>query len=285
MSAPVTRMAGAVTVALVALALPGAAGAQRGPGEGFTGTPIVGGGSFNTAPLIEPGRYTDTVVSKETNFYRVRLQKGQRMEVSATVDASAVQDDISAADYDEGLDNQSYRLDLWSPIREPLVDEIEGAGGELEGDEDVGLYSGSASTRIVLGYDEVLASDYNVNKFEGPGDYYIELAALPNDIYDPPRSLAELPVEFELRLTGRAQASSSDFAESLPDAPPDQGGGEPTGPREPADGNASGVLASETGSDSSSLAVIAAFAGLALLTGLGLGALAGLALRRRTAAA
>ncbi len=285
MSGPGARTAVALTVTLFALALPGAASAQRGPADGFTGKPIVGGGSFNTAPLIEPGRYTDTVVSKETNFYRVRLQKGQRMEVDATVDASVIQSDIFAADYDEGLDNQTYRLDLWSPIREPLVDEIEGAGAALEGDENVGLYSGSARTRIVLGYEEVLASDYNVGKFEGPGDYYIELAALPNDIFDPPRSLAELPVEFELRVTGQPQASSADFAESLPDAPPEQGSGGPTGPREPADGDPSGVLATDTGRDSSSLALIAAFAGLALLTGLALGALAGLAMRRRTAAA
>jgi Ca-activated chloride channel family protein len=268
--------------AVAALALPAGAAGQEA--SEFTGEPIVGGGSFNDAPRVEPGTYTDTVVSGETNFYRVALLRGQRLEASATVDASALQRDSSEPDYDEGLDNQDYRLDLWSPLREPLVDENSEAGLELEGDENVGIYSGAAATRIVLGYGEVLASDFDVQKFEGPGDYYVEVAALPDDIFDRPRTRAELPVQFDIRVIGEGQPSDADFAQSLPDAPDDMGEPGPTegseAPEEPEE--ATSPLGSG-GGDSSSLAVIAVFAGFALLSGAAVGALTGLALRRRPA--
>lgn len=268
--------------AVAALALPAVATAQQQAPE-FTGEPIVGGGSFNDAPRLEPATYTDTVVSGETNFYRVALQRGQRLEASATVDASALQRDFTAPDYDEGLDNQSYRLDLWSPIREPLVDENPEAGLELEGDSDVGIYSGAARARIALGYGEVLASDFNVDKFEGPGDYYVEIAALPSDIYERPRTRAELPVQFEIRVTGAGQASDADFAESLPAAPSDTGGGSSPGTGDEPAPSATDSLAGGAGGESSSLAVIVVFAGFALLTGAAIGGLAGLALRPRPA--
>jgi len=267
---------------VAALALPAGATAQQQAPE-FTGEPIVGGGSFNDAPRLEPGTYTDTVVSGETNFYRVALQRGQRLAASATVDASTLQRDFSAPDYDEGLDNQSYRLDLWSPIREPLVDENSEAGLELEGDANVGIYSGAARARIALGYGEVLASDFNVDKFEGPGDYYVEIAALPSEIYDRPKTRAELPVQFEISVTGEGQASDADFAESLPAAPSDNGGPGPATTNDEREQAATALPAAGDGGESSSIAVIAVFAGFALLSGAAIGALAGLALRPRPA--
>jgi Ca-activated chloride channel family protein len=269
------RRALALGLAAAALALGAAPGAHA---QG-TGKPIVGGGSFNTAPLIKPGTYSDTVVAGERNFYRVRLEKGQQMEVHATVDATSIERDVVSPGYDAGLVNLSYNISLWSPIREPLEDEIDTAGTELEGDDDVGLYTGTASTRRTLGYAQVLASDFSVQKFEAPGDYYMEIAALESEIYGPPKTSAEFPVEFDLKVIGRAEASSPDFAQQLSGSPPPPSGG--GGGATPD----TGVLAAGSAdNDSEPILVIAIFAAFALLTGLALGAVAALVQPRGRAA-
>lgn len=263
-----------VLAALGLVATPGLARAQV-PQKG---EPIVGGGSFNDAPRIEPGTYSDTVVAKETNFYRVRLDKGQRLDVEASVDASQIENSSVERGYDEGLAFQDYLLDLWTPIREPLQDEFPEAGGELEGDEDVGIYSGTANTRRTLGFEQVLASDYSVRKFEGPGDYYVEITAQPDDTFDAPRRALELPISFTVRVTGAAQPSSPDFAASLPKAPEKDSSAAPTQPSAAQGG--SGLFATaQSGRESDPLWVIVIFAVFALLSGLTLGGLAGLLLR------
>jgi hypothetical protein len=258
------RLSGAL-ITCVALALPAGAAGQG------TGKPIVGGGSFNTAPLLESGAYSDTVVADERNFYRVQLAKGQQLAVDATVDATAIERDLFEPGYDEGLVNLTHRLDLWSPIREPLDDEIDEAGTELEGDDDVGLYTGQASTRRALGYRQLLLEDFTVDKFEGPGDYYVEIAALAGDIWDAPKTKVEFPVEFTVRVTGQAEESSADFSELVADPQP-QGGG--------TSGGSEVVGGSEDGGESDPVLVIAIFAGFGLVSGLALGALAALLLRR-----
>jgi len=260
------------TLGLLATAAPaGAQAPQRGE-------PVVGGGSFNDAPRIEPGTYSDTVVSKETNFYRLRLEKGQRLDVEASVDASQIENGSVERGYDEGLAFQDYLLDIWTPIREPLQDEFPEAGGELEGDEDVGIYSGKANTRRTLGFEQVLASDYSKGKFEGPGDYYVEIAAQPDDTFDAPRRELELPISFSVRVTGAAQPSSPDFAASLPKTPEKDSSAAPT--QSGGGQGGSGLFATaQSQRESDPLWVIVIFAMFALLSGLTLGALAGLLLR------
>lgn len=250
-------------------------GAQT-PGRG---EPIVGGGSFNDAPRIEPGTYSDTVVAKETNFYRVRLEKGQRLEVDATVDASQIENSSIEPGYDEGLAFQDYLLDIWTPIREPLRDEFNEAGLELEGDEDVGVYTGTANTRRTLGFDQVLASDYSVGKFEGPGDYYVEIAAQPDDSFDGPRRQLELPISFTIRVTGTVEPSSPDFAASLPKAPDDRSSTRSTGTPGGLGGERALFAAADVERKSDPVLVIVIFAVFALFTGLALGAITGLFLR------
>lgn len=48
-------------------------------------TPVIGGGSFDDAPTVTPGTYTETLLPGEQVFYRVRLDFGQQLV--ATVDA------------------------------------------------------------------------------------------------------------------------------------------------------------------------------------------------------
>ena len=47
-----------------------------------TATPVVGGGSFNVAPILEPGPYRDTILPEEYLYYGFRLAAGQRLRVT-----------------------------------------------------------------------------------------------------------------------------------------------------------------------------------------------------------
>ena len=85
-------------LAIATCALPAPALAQGGAAKA-----VVGGGSFNNAPLLAPGTYSDTVAAGETVYWKVRLAKGQVLQVKATVDTSQIQTDALADDYDRGL--------------------------------------------------------------------------------------------------------------------------------------------------------------------------------------
>lgn len=54
--------------------------------EGPEGRPIVGAGSPNDAPLLEPGTYADSVRPTEISFYTVRVAPGQRLSITAVID-------------------------------------------------------------------------------------------------------------------------------------------------------------------------------------------------------
>jgi hypothetical protein len=262
----------ACLAALALLALPAAAHAQ---GEG---KPVVGGGSFNTAPLLAPGRYTDTVAAGETVYWKVKVAKGQTLEATATVDNSQIETDIFSDDYQRGLAGLSYRLDIHSALREQFSDEsgfdYADATAALEGDEGSGAKTGTATAPRILGFEQVLAEDFDVNKFTAPGELYISLSAA--DAEDRPAELpVELPVELEVTLEGEALPSSVDFARSLPTAPP-----EDEQPR-PQDDEA---VASDDNGISDPALTIGLVGGIALVAGVILGALAVLLLRRPRAA-
>lgn len=246
-----------VVILAAALVLPAAAEAQ-------TAKPVVGGGSFNTAPLLEPGRYADTVAAGETVYWKLKLAKGQVMRVRATVDRSEIETDFQKRSYYEGLDNLDYHLELWSPLRERLgqVSGWEDASAELEGDSTVGVLSGEAVAPRALGYEQILRTDYTVDKFPAPGEWFVSLSAADSDIY-PAEIPAELPVELDVAVEGSAQPSSPDFAAKLPGPTP-----EPT-----ATAAAETIVTGDA--DAGDPALTIALVGiLCLLGGLGLGALA-----------
>ena len=56
--------------------------------EAAVAAPVVGGSSFDDAPLLRAGTYNDTIVPQETLFYAVALGTGQRLRVDAEVDLS-----------------------------------------------------------------------------------------------------------------------------------------------------------------------------------------------------
>ena len=208
------RRALGTLAAAAALALPAPALAQSA-----TAKPVVGGGSFNTAPLLGPGTYSDTVAAGETVYWKVRLAKGQVLRVKATVDTSQIQTDPLADGYDRGLANLNYFLDIFSPLREQLSEESGGAYDEasarLEGSPDAGAKAGTATGPRVLGFEQILATDYNEDKFPAPGEWYVSLNAADSATF-PADVPAELPVELDVEVLGQPQASSADFAKALP---------------------------------------------------------------------
>ena len=142
-------MTRALLVALAALALAVTpAGAQ---------TPIAGGGSFNDAPVLKPGRYTDTLRGGEQLFYAVELKPGQKLNAGATV---------------KGRTDSSYfmRLLIYNPVR--ADDVFDGEQAEPYGQTDR-----SASLRVEgqrVGEDDGGTSD---DLYAEPGTYYVSLAA------------------------------------------------------------------------------------------------------------
>jgi Ca-activated chloride channel family protein len=265
-------------LAAAALALPAPALAQGGAAKA-----VVGGGSFNNAPLLAPGTYSDTVAAGETVYWKVRLAKGQVLQVKATVDTSQIQSDVFADDYDKGLAGLDYHLDIFSPLREQLSEESGGrydsASARLEGSADAGAKAGTATGPRVLGFEQILASDYDKAKFPAPGEWYVSLNAADSAL-SPANVPAELPVELEVQVIGPAQASSADFARSLPGPQKQQ----PNAPTPDASSGPAALFAAPDEPADPAL-TIALVAVIALAGGLVLGALAIVVLglgRRRT---
>jgi Ca-activated chloride channel family protein len=239
--------------------------ASAAPSYAQGGTPVVAGGSFNTAPLLKPGTYSDTVAAGETVYWKVAMAKGQILRVKATVDTSEIETDVTKGDYLDGLDNLDYHVDLFSPLREPLADELDwrDASADLTGDDEAGAKSGEAVSPRALGFEQILGSDYSVEKFPAPGNWYVSVGATDSDIY-PAEIPAELPLQIEIAVEGQAQRSSPGFAAALPG---------PTATPEATAEPATELLAGRADAGSPAL-TIALVALLALGGGVGLGALA-----------
>jgi hypothetical protein len=164
------RRALLVAAGLTLLALAPAAGAQ---------TPIAGAGSFNDAPVLEPGRYTDTLRGGEQLFYAVSLKPGQRLTAGATV---------------SGRTDTSYfiTLQIYSPIREEDV--FDGEQRDTFGQNDR-----SKSLRVEgqrVGEDDGGVAD---SVYADPGTYYVSLSA-----FDVGRNLEadQFDTEIDLQVTG-----------------------------------------------------------------------------------
>jgi Ca-activated chloride channel family protein len=259
------RRAALAACAAALLAAPATAAAQ--------GAPVVGGGSFNTAPLLAPGSYTDTVAAGETVYWKVRIAKGQILRVKTTVDTSQIETDPLGNGYDRGLAALDYRLDIFSPLRERLSEEggYDTASANLEGSAGAGAKSGTATSPRALGFEQILASDYDRNTFPAPGEWYVSLSAADSS-FAPAEIPVELPVDLQVEVLGAAQPSSADFARSLP-GPQQQ---QPSGPSGPS--NVANLLATADQPADPAL-TIALVGAIALVGGVLLGALAMLVLR------
>jgi Ca-activated chloride channel homolog len=189
------------------LALPGAAFAQ----DDYT--PIVGAGSFNAAPMLEPGRYRDTVLPEEYLYYAIRVQPGQSLHVTAN---SELDEDAWSA-----LNVAFVKVNVAAPDRKEIDSDIDGDQSFTSADDDPADFTTSPATTVA---DE----DSSEVAWTGPGVYFISFYPAFVGSGDLPK--AEIPFHFEVALEGEAQAepSATPVATATPSptaTPSDSGGG------------------------------------------------------------
>jgi hypothetical protein len=157
-----------------------------------TDTPVVGGGSFNAAPILQPGAYSDTVLPAEYIYYAVRVGAGQRLRLSGRTDLSHV--DLLQ------LGVPAVPMTIHSPTR---MDVSEFADGQAEG--DIGSRRGTSFTGPTV---QPSGDDDTDGPWTGPGVYFISVQApYRGTSVDPPK--AEIPFHFTISLVGAVQPTAT----------------------------------------------------------------------------
>ena len=194
--------------AALAVAVPAAAGAQPSRGE-----PVVGGGSFANAPLLEPGTYRDTILPGERLYYGVKLEAGQRLRFRAKLDV-----DAGEVDQDTAV---GFSIGLQTALREVITD----TDDDLTGNSTVG----DVEDEFNVVFPAVVAASGARDEIDytGPGIWYPSLYLI-SDRRRPAR--VELPVEFELEVIGDPQPDASPEptpakATPTPEPKAEEGGG------------------------------------------------------------
>jgi hypothetical protein len=174
------RALGAALALFLALAAPAAAQT--------TDTPVVGGGSFNAAPILQPGSYSDTVLPAEYIYYAVRVGAGQRLHLSGHTDLSHVEL--------LQLGVPAVPMTILSPTR---MDVSEFSDGQAQA--NIGLKSGASFTGPTV---QPSGDDDTNGPWTGPGVYFISVqATYRGSDLDPPK--AEIPFHFTIALEGAVQ--------------------------------------------------------------------------------
>jgi Ca-activated chloride channel family protein len=176
-------------MALAALGLAAPAAAAQ---TGRERAPVVGGGSFNTAPLVGPGEYRDTLLPGERLFYGVKLGAGQRLQVSGQLKGREDVIEDAATGFSVGIQ---------TPLRE--VDVLDLVDEDITGNGTV--TTGSSSDKIefvsVPALTGSAARDEGIT-YRGPGTWFVSLYVSSNE-QDPPR--VEIPVDLGIKVIGTAQ--------------------------------------------------------------------------------
>jgi Ca-activated chloride channel family protein len=205
--------------------------------------PVVGGGSFNSAPILEPGRFRDTLLPTEYLYYAFRLEPGQRLHVTANADMAIEDFQRIATD---------ITTSFHSPTRSDYIStpdyDVRG-NFRVEGEPPLDITGPTATAE----------EDTEVHgPWYGPGVYYVSFYAIYAGAGDPPR--AEIPFHFDVEVQGTAQSTPTPSPTPSPTATP-------TATPEPVAPDEDGVEP----------AVAAAFG----VGGLLIGVIGGIALRRR----
>ena len=184
--------------ALLALALAAPAAAQT-----TVGTPVVGGGSFNNAPILEPGTFRDTILPAEYLYYGFRLQPGQQLHVK-------MKPDIDGADiYRMGV--LYISLNIHTPTR------VTNVNSNQPGDNKEALYSGGDNEELAISSD-VVRPDQDLadnGTWPGAGVYYLAVhTSYTGTRFPPPRS--EIPFTFTATIDGQARPSTTDTPTPTP---------------------------------------------------------------------
>jgi len=146
---------------------------------------VEGGGSFNDAPVVKPGRYTDTLRGSETLFYAIEVKRGQKLAATATVSGST---DTTYA----------VRLQIFSPARE---------SDSLDGEDSTSFSSFDDSVSLdVTGQTVGETGTSSDEHYQVSGTYYVALSATSNDTrFNPP----QFDTQLQFDVTGVAQPEAT----------------------------------------------------------------------------
>jgi len=196
--------------ALLLALVPAAARAQ-----GSDRKPAVGGGSYNDAPLLEPGSYRDTIRPGERVFYAFDVKAGQRLHVRAVIPGDGGR--IPGADI--------FALGIETPLREV---ELATAAEDLAGHgtfvttTDTPIEYRTAPAPTFAGSDDPV----KFQEYRGPGTYFVSLDLQTSN---PEPLPIEQEVEFDVSVEGTPQAEPTPTRTPAPTATPaaagDDGGG------------------------------------------------------------
>jgi hypothetical protein len=142
---------------------------------------VEGGGSFNDAPVVKPGRYTDTLRGSETLFYAIELKRGQKLTATGTI---------------SGTTDTTYtvRLQIYSPAREADSFAGEDSTSFTTADDSVSL----DVTGQTVGETGTSSDQY----YQVSGTYYVGLSATSSDTrFNPP----QFDTQLQFDVTGIAQ--------------------------------------------------------------------------------
>jgi len=176
------RLLAVTLVALLALAAPAAA--DNDP------RPVVGGGSFNAAPILPQGRYRDSLLPSEYLYYAFELEAGQRLRVTANADMDLDRFQRSGLVF--------IAASFHSPTRSPVSSSGENSGTfRVEGEEDMDI----------TGPAPVAEADAETDgPWPGPGVYYLSFHAVYAGPDEPPPRF-EVPFHFDVEVVGEAVAT------------------------------------------------------------------------------
>jgi hypothetical protein len=153
------------------------------------GSAAEGGDGFNSAPLLVPGLYVDTIADNEFRYYAVELAQGQRLQASALLKGQADVADGSAIE---------TRLRLYNPLR---TEQQQDSSGFIPngGREDV--------SRTLLS--DPIANSANTKL--PPGRYYLSF-----EINDRQQTLQDRRLQLELNIAIINAADGQPVGYSLP---------------------------------------------------------------------
>ena len=220
------------------------------PVEGYTGegfrleqqgkrTPVLGGSGFSNAPAIGPGSWSDTIAFGDTALYRVPLEPGQTLKVTASLPGEKGRLPLELAD------GYIAKLKLLSPAHAQLVEVREPHNGSPA------VHLSAASPQVRVRNDELLLPGYQYYQPDAStasvaGDYYVAVELQPVS-----KGLAGVVVPLQLNLAVDGAASgqpvfastgSSSASPSTPPIPPDSTAGPSTPPADPGSTATPGLL-------------------------------------------
>jgi len=167
--------------------------------EAAAAAPVIGGSSFDDAPLLHAGTYNDTIVPQETLFYAVALGTGQRLRVDAEVDLSGG----SKTELGHAKASGGFHLLFQTPLRERLPADY---GGDVLG--TVGDFVRDGDSRIAPRVLSTAAADrrniMDAEAWRGPGIYTFTAAI--SDLDGDVGAFVEFPLRLKVTIDGPSPA-------------------------------------------------------------------------------